>query len=997
MQSQLNEFSITAEKKEKKKLCCSANGRFLELPSASRFRVKLLCVCVLCLFASVEEMNDTVGKGSSCLAITEKKNQRQGGCIGIFFHLLDWNRRLTKKRFLSKKLLLPARGKQASSKKFKGDEKMPSSKLHLIANENNGGFPTAKKGGNRVTEGEQKHEMRVPSLVARLMGLESIPASQRDRFKKSSFPDSNETDKQGVDLEMGVANSKHESRPQKLQKTGTYERKVVTTRFGAEALQIKSVFSRARKYKHHHPTLASPLKSPRITSGKCASRSSRLIGAATRILEPGLQATKRTKCSLTSSPSIYPPNNGIVTERVGNRLVDTQNQSGYDANTAKSLMGHTSCKNCGNLIDVVNCRPEVEEQSHVPTPIVSDVFTTSSLGLAQKGKSFIPCHENDVVLLRSQEKLITLVNEDGKRIAQSCNESTIGRMPLTAKWNSSRQPCGALEDDEASSFAFKHKTQSQERELSSERTSPGCRISNMHVKRVSSAASAENGTKDFVALNRNLSGRTRMRSPTKVVCSKFDQLERKPSNRQDDPLSCISTTERKRRTPNVYQVEGSEASVNLVTLKQRNVSSDAMGGKRRGFDPFSPNCSNAKSKRGGQGNIVKVNEVVSLTLNSPFKQKTVVTAEKEERTQRSTDNEIKSYFQRPPPLRADVLGAVLQQKLKELRSQDNELAAGGSSKKSTAMILQELISALNSDHLTCSDDQNDQMFRHKYGANHGRLFETSCNGNHLSPGSVLEASFSSSSLDESSGHGFLPDPLSCSYDQLEQLEHDVELFDSATSFNKGKIGCEILAQLVNQIPRILQSLNSFWTRLTESKLTHMKDVILNAELVLGNATEHSGDGVPQLLISSFLLDELDTMASDAMWTDFNGFVGCEESKERSQLKGFLFDCVIEYLESNCCHYSNSVFKVRSAWKKVPLCMKAEMLVQEVNNEIKKWACLAGMVPDEIIEWEMNHSLGKWTEFNVEAFEVGVDIERDVLQILVDEIVQDLVDSKQGTI
>lgn len=54
-------------------------------------------------------MNDTNSeKGSSCLAITEKKkNQRPGGCIGIFFQLFDWNRRLTKKKLFSNKLLPP--------------------------------------------------------------------------------------------------------------------------------------------------------------------------------------------------------------------------------------------------------------------------------------------------------------------------------------------------------------------------------------------------------------------------------------------------------------------------------------------------------------------------------------------------------------------------------------------------------------------------------------------------------------------------------------------------------------------------------------------------------------------------------------------------------------------------------------------------------------------------------------------------------------------------
>lgn len=54
------------------------------------------------------EMNDTSGKTSSCLAITEKKKkQGPGGCIGLFFQLFDWNGKLSKKKLFSKKLLPP--------------------------------------------------------------------------------------------------------------------------------------------------------------------------------------------------------------------------------------------------------------------------------------------------------------------------------------------------------------------------------------------------------------------------------------------------------------------------------------------------------------------------------------------------------------------------------------------------------------------------------------------------------------------------------------------------------------------------------------------------------------------------------------------------------------------------------------------------------------------------------------------------------------------------
>ena len=96
----------------------------------------------------------------------------------------------------------------------------------------------------------------------------------------------------------------------------------------------------------------------------------------------------------------------------------------------------------------------------------------------------------------------------------------------------------------------------------------------------------------------------------------------------------------------------------------------------------------------------KVNDVVSFTFNSPLKHKTGIPSEKEE-----LSSEIKTPCQKTLPLTGDALGAFLEQKLKELTShEDDELAAGAPPKKSTAMILQELISALSAEHLTCHDD-----------------------------------------------------------------------------------------------------------------------------------------------------------------------------------------------------------------------------------------------------------------------------------------------------
>lgn len=219
------------------------------------------------------------------------------------------------------------------------------------------------------------------------------------------------------------------------------------------------------------------------------------------------------------------------------------------------------------------------------------------------------------------------------------------------------------------------------------------------------------------------------------------------------------------------------------------------------------------------------------------------------------------------------------------------------------------------------------------------------------------------------------------------MEHDDELLDSAASFNKGSIS-KILVDIVNQIPMVLQCLYSFGTQFTRSKLNNMKSVLVNAELVLRIANEHSEEEVPaQLLVYRFLRNEL-----DAMLTDFNGFVGCEDLKPRKMLNGFILDCVMEYLESNCCQYFHSGF---NAWMKLPLCIKAETLAQEVTREANKCARMVGMVPDEIIEWEMSHSLGKWNDFDIEAFEAGVDLDGDILHNLVGEVVEEYVGCKHS--
>ncbi|XWS75484.1 hypothetical protein CRYUN_Cryun01aG0092800 [Craigia yunnanensis] len=691
-------------------------------------------------------MNEQTEKTASALAITEKKPHRPGGCVGIFFQLFDWNRRFAKKKLFSRKLLPPARTK--ASKKFGGDEKMPKSKLHLIADENSGGFPNLKKNSKHSNgETEQKHEMRAPGLVARLMGLESMPSVNRDKSNKKvlvSGSNSDDIDEKmlnnqsgayGEDLALEKSGVKIEPRPQKIQKIEPYDRRVVT-RFGAEALQIKSVLSRSKK--HHHHKFVSPVKSPRSSSARNASRASRLIDAAAKILEPGLQATNRAKYALAYSSSMhYSAKNEDVTKGIGVLSPDVLKQSGCNVSTGKSLMGQTSCKNCGNLLDVVESRAKLEEQPFV-CPSFAPIIDASSQGLEKNWRRPSPSsfsQGKEVIFQRSHDQPLNFTGQEENSV-QSRNESNTFRKPLTreaqAQWHLTSQ-LGKPQKNEKSPITFKPRNQTQNHiSLDRDRIPARTKLSNLQSRRAASAANAVIGAKDFVALDRSLSSRTRHRVPIKVDSSLID-IERKFCSDRDDSLSQLRSPVRKRRTISVNGLTESSGFSNSAIGKERNAKCNPVTEREmvHGACTVDRTCVKNRSTSQETANGAKDKndtDIISFTFNSPLKQNHGSSMElKDEgkdpndinfrssslqRSKKLEDNYGETSLQKNLPLTGDALNVLLEQKLKELTSQEEyELKTGCTlPKRSTAMILQELISALTSEqpnsqngHLSNSD------------------------------------------------------------------------------------------------------------------------------------------------------------------------------------------------------------------------------------------------------------------------------------------------------
>ncbi|CAN1354123.1 hypothetical protein LINPERPRIM_LOCUS43333 [Linum perenne] len=890
-------------------------------------------------------MMDDTTSSVSCLAVVDNRPpKRPGGCVGIFFHLFHWNRRFAKRNLFSNKLLPPA------SNKFAADEKMPKSNPHLLTDENkNGAFPQ-KNGTTTFTElQKKKQEMRPPSLVAKLMGLDSMPV-QRDKHSNNL---SNPADP-ASDFKVNTI------RPQKLQKTGGQSDRNAVTRFGAEALQIRNVLlsrtSSSRK-QHSHIAATKPAKSPKFLSPSTrhASRTSRLIDAATRILEPGLQATHRAKSAIAYSNSMRFDSRRNYDEVVGGGMGQSIKEQLGESN----LGGQASCSNCGNLVNVVvgsTLHLEEEEQQFFRSSLAcqfanschgSSMNNQPPMTYSNQGRDAAACKRKQTSDTEMQDKARTCSEVTGLGVDRQAMPHEFG-----ARFRQFPSPAAG----------FKQRTQSHKR-ISIENDG-------LIIPRSNFTSNIESSrTKDFIAMNRRLSGRSRPRVSNRMDNPTLN-MERKFINRRDDGLPPLR---RKRRMVSVNaQRESSGLGNSTMPLRQRNI--------HMGVNTSPGRTRSGIQAQGGGNKSISTGGVTSFTFSSPSRLKTgrlddrrnqIVDKTTDQTTQMIDDCQRKSSVGKPELPRRDVLGALLQEKLKELICQEENEGENGQPIRSTASILQELISALTIEQPTSPPSsfpnvttpfQNGRKLM-------GSSVVVSLDSDHLSPGSVLDASFStescfSSSLDDNSVCRLLPGIVDNSYD----MDH----WDSLICTTKGRTFVKLVTNMLDHISRILQSINlAGGCQWTSRDLYHAKETILTAELLFGCATGLSSDRVRSSVLGHFLLYELNALS-----------IHIKPDGNNQLDRRLLLDCVIEWLDWRYRKYCDSGYRT---WRQLlPMQWCTGLVIKEVGEEMKRWTKMAGMIPDEIVDLEIGQSIGKWTELEIESSEIGVDIAEALLEETVNE-------------
>lgn len=154
----------------------------------------------------------------------------------------------------------------------------------------------------------------------------------------------------------------------------------------------------------------------------------------------------------------------------------------------------------------------------------------------------------------------------------------------------------------------------------------------------------------------------------------------------------------------------------------------------------------------------------------------------------------------------------------------------------------------------------------------------------------------------------------------------------------------------------------------EWELEYVRDVLVSSELA---AEDFATGGAGGDVIAGDLFERL-----ESRWERAG-----EECSEKLGRR-VVFDCVGECLESR-----RSEGTWARGWTRLP--PRTDWLAEELHGEMSGWKGMCDWMLDELVENEMSTRLGRWLDFDREAFEEGVDVGEAVLGSLVDELVSDL--------
>lgn len=896
----------------------------------------------------------------------DKHGSKSGRYVGGFLQLFDWNAKSRKKLF-SGRSDLPEELKQGK----KREESFPMTRLRMEEEEFGAfGAGLSVRGGSdyscasSVTD-DDGFGTKAPGVVARLMGLDSLPTSIAMESYSTPFFDSislSEAPFRGRNLDFyhdhQIMHSSHlfdkkeaNARNNELEIRSLKLPNRPIEKFQTEFLPTKS----AKTIPITHHKLLSPIKSPVFVPSQDAAH---IMEAAAKIIEPGPSATPRAKISSAGSSSVP-----FKVREIREKLEAVQrpsrpselSQRPVESSAAKYLRGQPMNKSWNGLAETSSFRASPSRED-------------SSAAAKKKGKSISLAIQAKVNVQR-REGLTSSSRSLGESEEQDDNRSTqSSRNQASGPKFSNRKSL-----NQSTSSVLRQNNQKQNCPPQRERSAPKASVTTTRGKKAFSEDTSHGQQKSLARESR-----------TSRTSSRKSSLHARDIDK-GVPYAGVRNVPRKKRSIEGYQ----QFSRNQVAEKpsQSSMLADKQftwieESRKKGMDvvSFTFTAPITRSQLGSEPSRQLVEKGSNICSDDGSKM--------------LSDSDLTKLSS--PGLngvKGDALSKLLEQKLKELtsnlESQSNFAKMGSAAEPGSAesatwkardkMSQQEPpVIDMNSQIYSGLFSNETEQFKRQFNFQAGEAMEKySCdkgeakkwNDCHLpSPVSILEPSILTESCcsSESIASSITEESKQCSSVQAQHViglsslqklrarEADTDISDSASSTS-------------SQITAEKYSIKS-----TAWELGYVKDILCNVELMFKDYVA----GRTREIVNPHLFDQMERRRG-----------GKDEFRLERKM---LFDCVGECLDLKCQSFVGGGFDM---WRKgIATLRRKERLAEEVYKEIQVWRNLGNSMVDELVDKDMSSKYGRWLDFEVDEFMVGVDIEGGILDSLIGEIASDFLSS-----
>ncbi|XVF57572.1 hypothetical protein PTKIN_Ptkin06aG0216400 [Pterospermum kingtungense] len=903
---------------------------------------------------------------------------------GGFFHLFDWNGKSRKKLFSNNsesseesKLGKPAENLVKSLPDTEGDEYTATSSNRRSSDFNSASSVTSDEG----------YGSRAPGVVARLMGLDSLPTlnvsepsstqysgscSLRVSHYERSTPTLWNEYHEPTD-HSNISNKLHRLSSNPIEPKFHKVQNRPIERFQTEILPPKS----AKSIPITHHKLLSPIRSPGFRPTKNAAY---IMEAAAKIIEASPQTTYKHKGPSFGS-SLVPLKIRDLKEKIeaAHKVSRPQRPNEPSVSVAKPLKGQPKDKSHNKVDYTPTFRISQDSEkgssnnSRIKGKSVSlseqarvNVQSKKGLSLSGNGSSTNQKERNDVrrkQFSRTKADMQTTVDKG----------TSANRTNNVLRQNNQKQNCISNRDYSTS------KTSTLDQQGRKARSVNGTIGLNRAMNKVTVNSEPQSRKTGSVATD----------TAKELPMSRRKNLPRKKQPVNEDRLSGETRSDNS-------SINGSERSIKC------NITTDGY--------------SNQESEK-----MKTSMDVVSFTFTSPIKRSlpdipsTGQVVEKSSfDSDPSGDNDLlflKSSASSSSGVNiigGDALSVLLEKRLQELtcrvESSNCNIIIEGASVSPTSSLQNSvpssgIVTATSVRHckrlqmdldkdISYSSGDFDRPSIDNLGLDGERRWQhseqndeqnasSSCSETgteldlrHSSPFSTLETAFTSESCSDSINDLkqflFAEDQqvLSSIPGNESLTEFYVELSDSASSKPMGETSKKLLIR-TSSFTDFKESIN--W------ELDYVKMVLKDSQLT---CIEYALGQTEKFM----------TLNSSNQLEHHNGTERNGEDYNKLEQK-ILLDCVTECLESRCGQVFVGRCKGWVKWRK--MIQKREWLAEEVYKEILGWKTMGDIMVDDLVDKDMNTKCGRWLDFDQEAFEEGVEVENSILTSLVDELVCDL--------